>query len=226
MILLFPDLDTLRVSLTSGIVPADVTLAPAAVSFDDQGKIYVEPTTNLTKVVAKNLDRIGVKGSKRHASDEPQEVTCWPQLLPVVRDSLGAAKSPIRHPSLFELEKAEDLPNLVTEMLLSGYPTGQGFLVVSQALLRDSESKRVLLRVIGPPYYTLLRALDTTSSGATGGVRAYLQLRPGYCGSEVGHSLPLACSRNPRHGINSFCSSAHRERGSIWTTRRSRMSTT
>ena len=29
MILLFPDLDTLRVALTSGIVPAEVTLAPA-----------------------------------------------------------------------------------------------------------------------------------------------------------------------------------------------------
>ena len=49
MILLFPDLDTLRLALTSGIVPADVTLAPAAVSFDAEGKVYVEPTVALTR---------------------------------------------------------------------------------------------------------------------------------------------------------------------------------
>jgi hypothetical protein len=187
MILLFPDLDTLRVSLTSGIVPADVTLSPAAVSFDDQGKIYVEPTTNLTKAVAKNLDRIGVKGSKRHASDEPQEVTCWPQLLPVVRDS-AAPQISNQAPVLFELDKAEDLPTLVTEMLRLGNDR-QGFRWF--AAPGDGESKRVLLRVIGPPYYTLLRALDTTSSGATGGVRAYLERAPRVW-VEVGHSLPLA----------------------------------
>ena len=48
MILLFPDLDTLRLALTSGIVPSHVTLAPAAVSSDAQGKVYVEPPDGLT----------------------------------------------------------------------------------------------------------------------------------------------------------------------------------
>src|SRR5262245_49375747 len=125
MILLFPDLDTLRVSLTSGIVPADVTLAPAAASFDAEGKIYVEPTVNLTKTVAKSLDRLGVKGSKRHASDEPEEVSCWPHLLPVARDSAPPQLSN-QAPVLFELEQAEDLPTLVTEMLRLGNDR-QGF---------------------------------------------------------------------------------------------------
>jgi len=186
MILLFPDLDTLRVALTSGIVPAEVSLAPAAVSFDDQGKVYVEPTANLTKTVAKNLDRIGVKGSKRHASDAPQEVTCWPQLLPVTRDT-AAPQLSNQAPVLFELEKAEDLPVLVSEMLRLGNDR-QGFRWF--AAPGDSESKRVLLRVIGPPYYTLLRALDTGAAGASG-VRAYLERAPRVW-VEVGHSLPLA----------------------------------
>src|SRR5436190_23926735 len=119
MILLFPDLDTLRLALTGNVVPTDVTLAPAAVSFGDQGKIYVEPTVNLSKAVTKNLDRLGVKGSKRHASDEPQDVTCWPQLLPVTRDTVAPQLSN-QAPVLFELEKAEDLPTLVTEMLRLG----------------------------------------------------------------------------------------------------------
>ena len=187
MILLFPDLDTLRLALTSGIVPADVTLAPAAVSFDDQGKIYVEPTESLTKTVTKNLDRIGVKGSKRHAQDEPQEVTCWPQLLPVVREGTPPQLSN-QAPVLFELERAEDLPTLVTEMLRLGNDR-QGFRWFSTP--DDADNKRVLLRVIGPPYYTLLRALDKSTGGATGVVRAYLEQAPRVW-VEVGHSLPLA----------------------------------
>ena len=187
MILLFPDLDTVRLALTSGIVPADVTLAPAAVSFDDQGKIYVEPTANLTRTVTRNLDRIGVKGSKRHASDDPQEVTCWPQLLPVTRDPVAPTISN-QAPVLFELEKAEDLATLVTEMLRLGNDR-QGFRWF--ATPDDGDGKRVLLRVIGPPYYTLLRAIDKGSSGTTGAVRAYLERAP-HVWVEIGHTLPLA----------------------------------
>ncbi len=187
MILLFPDLDTIRLALTTGIVPADMTLAPAAVSFDDQGKIYVEPTANLTRTVTKNLDRIGVKGSKRHASDDPQEVTCWPQLLPVTRDAVAPTISN-QAPVLFELEKAEDLATLAAEMLRLGNDR-QGFRWF--AANGEGESKRVLLRVIGPPYYTLLRAIDKGSSSTTGTVRAYLERAPRVW-VEVGHTLPLA----------------------------------
>ncbi|AMV24875.1 hypothetical protein VT84_10790 [Gemmata sp. SH-PL17] len=216
MILLFPDLDTVRLALTSGIVPTDVTLAPAAVSFDDQGKIYIESTANLTRTVTKNLDRIGVKGSKRHAVDNPQEITCWPQLLPVTRDPIAPTISN-QAPVLFELEKADDLPVLVTEMLRLGNDR-QGFrwfatderkpserrrLIDPTTTEHDhiseeagstkviAESKRVLLRVIGPPYYTLLRAIDKGASGTSGTVRAYLERAPRVW-VEVGHTLPLA----------------------------------
>ncbi|MDY3559598.1 hypothetical protein R5W23_000592 [Gemmata sp. JC673] len=186
MILLFPDLDTVRLALTTGIVPAEVTLAPAAVSFDDQGKIYVEPTAGLTRAVTKNLDRIGVKGSKRHASDDPQEVTCWPQLLPVTRDPAAPTISN-QQPVLFELESAEDLPALVTEMLRLGNDR-QGFRWFTTG---DADGKRVLLRVIGPPYYTLLRALEKGAADGTKSVRAYIERAPRVW-VEVGHTLPLA----------------------------------
>jgi hypothetical protein len=187
MILLFPDLDALRLALTSGIVPADVTLAPAAVSFDEQGKIYLEPTVNLSKAAAKNLDRLGVKGSKRHATDDPREVTCWPQVVPVTRDPAPPVLSN-QAPVLFELERAEDLPTLVTEMLRLGNDR-QGFRWFAGP--DDADGRRVLLRVIGPPYYTLLRALDKSSAGTAGAVRAYLEKAPRVW-VEVGHALPLA----------------------------------
>jgi hypothetical protein len=187
MILLFPDLDTLRLALTSGTVTADVTLAPAAVSFDAEGRVYLEPTVNLSRAAAKNLDRLGVKGSKRHAGDAPQEVSCWPQVLPVAREAAPPALSN-QAPVLFELERAEDLPALVTEMLRLGNDR-QGFRWF--AAPGEPDTKRVLLRVIGPPYYTLLRAIDKSSSGTAGTVRAYIERAPRVW-VELGHSLPLA----------------------------------
>src|SRR4051812_47711618 len=47
---------------------------------------------------------------------------------------------------------------------------------------------RVLLRVIGPPYYTLLRALEHPGAA---GVRAYVEQAPRVW-VEVGYSHPLA----------------------------------
>jgi hypothetical protein len=184
MILLFPDYDTLRLALTSNVVPPDVTLAPAAVSFDAQGKIFVEPTETISKAAAKNLDKLGVKGSKRHASDAPEEVGSWPQILPVVKDPAPPVLSS-QAPVLFELRSADDLPLIVTEMLRLGNDR-QSFRWF--AAKDEGESKRVLLRVIGPPYYTLLRALDR---GAAGGVRAYLERAPRVW-VEIGHAHPLA----------------------------------
>src|SRR5262245_10731196 len=187
MILLFPNLDTLRLALTSSIVPHEVTLAPAAVTFDDQGKIYLESEANLTRSVTKNLDRIGVKGSKRHASDQPEKITCWPQALPVEREAETPALSN-QSPVLFELSDADDLPTLATEMLRLGNDR-QGFRWF--AAPDKGESKRVLLRVIGPPYYTLLRALDRSAAGTRGTVRAYLERAPRVW-VEIGHIHPLA----------------------------------
>jgi hypothetical protein len=186
MILLFPDTDTLRLALTSSIVPADVTLAPAAVSYDSQGLIYVEPTVTLSKATTKNLDRIGVKGSRRHGSDSPVEVGSWLELLPVTKDADTPALSS-QAAVLFELDSADDLPALVTEMLRLGTDR-QSFRWFAAA---DGETKRVLLRVVGPPYYTLLRALDPSAAGTAGAVRAYTERAPRVW-VEVGHTHPLA----------------------------------
>lgn len=187
MILLFPNLDTLRLALSSSIVPPDITLAPASVTFDDQGKIYVESDASLTRTVTKNLDRIGVKGSKRHASDNPEKLTCWPQALPVAREAETPTISN-QAPVLFELSQADDLATLATEMLRLGNDR-QGFRWFSAP--GEGESKHVLLRVIGPPYYTLLRALDSSAAGTKGTVRAYLERAPRVW-VEIGHTHPVA----------------------------------
>jgi hypothetical protein len=187
MILLFPNLDTLRLALAGSIVPPEVTLAPARVSFDDRGKIYLESDASLTRAVIRNLDRIGVKGSKRHASDAPEDLSCWPQALPVVREAEPPNVSG-QAPVLFELSDADDLPTLATEMLRLGNDR-QGFRWF--AAPGDDEARRVLLRVVGPPYYTLLRALDRDAAGTKGTVRAYLERAPRLW-VEVGFNHPVA----------------------------------
>ena len=187
MILRFPNLDTLQLALTSSAVPSDVTLAPAAVSFDDQFRVYVAPSVTLSKGTEKILTRLGVKGSKRHGADPVTEVGNWVQILPLVKES-GAPNLASQTVVLFELTAADDLPKLVTEMLRLGNDR-QSVRWINGA--GEDGDERVLLRVIGPPYYTLLRALDPTASNTAGTVRAYLERTPGLW-VEIGYTHPLA----------------------------------
>ncbi len=183
MILLFPDADAVRLALTSGLVPADVTLAPATVSTDAHGRLYVEPATGLSRTTTKVLDRLGVKGSRRHGSEEVRKVGSWVELVPLTREA-GTPEIAAGTAVLFELPTADDLPAVVTELLRLGNDR-QGFRWF--AAEGDADATRVLLRVIGPPYYTLLRALDAPP----GGMRAYLERAPRVWVA-AGYSHPLA----------------------------------
>ena len=182
MILLFPDVETVRLALSGTLVPAEITLAPAAVSTDPQGRVYLEPKAAVPRPVAKTLDRLGVKGSKRHGSDEVREVGSWVEVLPLTK-AAGPPAVGSQTPVLFELESAADLPAVVTEMLRLGNDR-QGFRTLTEL---EAGGERVLLRVHGPPYYTLLRALDP----AGGGVRAYLERAPRVW-VQAGYDHPLA----------------------------------
>jgi len=171
MILLFPDSDTLKLALAGGIVGPDITLAPATLTVDTQGRLYVEPAADLSRATMKNLDRIGVKGSKRHGSKVQQTVRNWLQIVPL-RKAAAEPKFSTQAPVLFEVETGDDLATLATEMLRLENDR-QSFRWI------ESESgTRALLRVLGPPYYTLLRAIDSTASGTRGPVRAYLEPSP------------------------------------------------
>ncbi|MFO0805976.1 MAG: hypothetical protein U0791_22960 [Gemmataceae bacterium] len=204
MILLFPDLDTLKLALSGGIVAPDVALAPAVLSIDTQGRLYVEPEGTLSRATGKNLDRIGVKGCKRHGSQAKEKVANWLQIVPLAKVP-GDPELSSQTPVLFELESADDLPTLVLEMLRLGNDK-QSF-----RWFESECGSRVLLRVLGPPYYTLLRAIGRTASGTKGAVRAYLEPTPrvwveyGFAhpfGSQI--KVPeqqLLLLRSPRHWL-------------------------
>ena len=75
MILQFPDTDTFRLAVTTGIVPADVVLAPARVSAAADGRLYVETDAKLTRKAADDLKRLTVVPA--HRTTIRSSATAW-----------------------------------------------------------------------------------------------------------------------------------------------------
>ena len=114
---------------------------------------------------------------------EPIAFGSWAEILPIVKEEATPEIAPST-PVLFEMP-AEQLASFATEMLRLGNDR-QSFRYLADA---DSENQRVLLRVIGPPYYTLLRALDRL----TADVVAYVEKAPRVW-VEISYDHPLAAN--------------------------------
>jgi hypothetical protein len=178
----FPNLDTLQLALTARIVPDAVSLAPAAAHVDPAGPVWVQPSAAVPVPSQAELKRMGVEVIKRSPRSLDVSVGCWPQLLPIRRT--GPVVPPTdRTPVVFELDESQ-LPELVGEILRLGNDR-QGF----RWLQHDGRLRpRALLRVVGPPYYALLRAVDREAP--TGPV-AYIEQAPRVL-VELGYTHPLA----------------------------------
>lgn len=157
MILEFADPKTLRLVITSGLVaPETVAAATRGYRLPD-GRIGIE-SPRLTRDVVGQLESLGVAIVKEPSAELIGPGASWAQWLPLER----LRSPPTFNEStvvLFELARAERLPELVTEMLRLGNDR-QSFRVVDSPDEADVHA-RGLLRVVGPPYYTLLRALDS-----------------------------------------------------------------
>jgi hypothetical protein len=179
MILIFPDLDTLRLALTSGVVPTAMSQAPALASLEESG-IVLQPSQVLPNAARAELRRLGVQIVKRSSVLLSEEVCCWAQLLPLQRDPVLGVGEQV--PVLFDLPSGETLPALVAEMLRLGNDR-QGY----RWLEHGEGPGRALLRVVGPPYYSLLRSLERESPTAP---VAYLE-RASRVWVEIGYRHPL-----------------------------------
>lgn len=191
MIFQFPDLETLRLAITSAQIPSDVSAAPAEVAFDPAGRPSVRPVAGIPpKPMLNALKKLGVKQARDHYTEATLTVECWPQVLPVHK-SPAVPEVTSNTPVLFDMPSA-DMPAVVTEMLRLGNDR-QSFRTVA-----GNDGDRVLLKVIGPPYYTLLRAIDkTTQKGAT--VTAYVE-RASRVWVELGYDHPMATQIKPADG--------------------------
>jgi hypothetical protein len=182
MVFYFPDPDTLQLAITSAAVPPAVSQAPVLAGFGEKGEVWLQPSAALDRPTQTNLRRLGVQTLKRMPCELVAELSCWLQVLPLRREG-SAPTASNSAPVLFELAVAEQLPGLVGEMLRLGNDR-QSF-----RYLQEGSQTSVLLRVIGPPYYSLLRALDHLPEKETA-PRAYLEQAPRVW-VEIGRTHPL-----------------------------------
>jgi len=193
MILNFPDLDTIRLALTAGAVPAAAALAPTVAGFDDDGRVWVEPSADLPKKAQAELRRLGVGIGKVAGASPAVEMSCWLELLPLQR-SADPVVRPEQTPILFELAEGEQFSSLVSEVLRLGNDR-QGFRWLEDP--RGKSPGRALLRVVGPPYYSLLRAIDR--DGQASAPTAYVEQAPRVW-VQLGYRHPLGEQLKPPQG--------------------------
>lgn len=196
MYLLFPNLKTLQIALTSGLVPEKMAAAPAEYALNKEGLVWVKPSRKIDTRTRDELKQLGVgyRKSTRGASAPVESATCWPQILPLEKlpptqtkqEGLGE-----RTPVLFVLPESAILADVVSEMLRLGNDR-QSF-----RQQKTSEGVQTLLLVKGPPYYTLLRAIDQLDGSAT--PRAYVEQSSGVW-VELGYRHPLAEQIQPGEG--------------------------
>jgi hypothetical protein len=193
MILKFPDLNSLRLALITGAVPSSMSQTGAVVAFDEQGPAWVETSATLGRGNQAELKKLGVLGAKAFpAGVEKFEVSSWPEALPLEREdwtSDALAQAPV----LFDLCDGTELSRVVTEALRLGNDR-QGYRWLDT---EGEKGQRALLRIVGPPFYTLLRAIDKI--GGDKAPVAYVERLPRVW-VELGYSHPLIAQIKPPAG--------------------------
>jgi len=182
MILCFPDRDTFRLAATGTLLPVESALAPARVRLEADGRIFVETDAKVSKKAAAELALLNVTGAKAMPGPA-EEVSCWLQALDAERDEAPALAS--QAPVIFEVPDPALLPQLVAEMLRLGNDRQ------SYCWLETEGTRRVLLRVVGPPYYTLLQSLDPKTSGSPQTLTAFTERGPRVW-VQIGYRHPAA----------------------------------
>ncbi len=193
MILKFPNLDTLRLALTTGTIPLSVSRAAAVAGFDEEEQCWVETEASLPRATQNELKRLGVLMVKTSGAALNLDVCCWAELLPLQADPRSLDRLE-QTPVLFDLAGGEQLARLVTEILRLGNDR-QSFRWLESD--DTNVAARALLRVIGPPYYSLLRALD--HNGKADSPRAFIERAPRVW-VEVGQTHPFVEQIRPPEG--------------------------
>ena len=185
MILLFPNLDVLSLALTSGVIPPAVSAYAAETATAEDGRVWVRTLKEDAEFDADALNELGIRQRKsfRGSGGSPETVSCWLQVIPPQPTS-ATPELADRTPVLFALSEPSQLAEIATEMLRLGNDR-QSFRRV-----RADAGETALLHVVGPPYYTVLRALDESTEA---GVRPRAFLEAGSrVWVEFGFRHPLA----------------------------------
>ncbi|HEY3789106.1 MAG TPA: hypothetical protein VGL71_09635 [Urbifossiella sp.] len=169
-VLLFPNLDVLRLALANGVAPRDAAFAPARSGIDSHGRTWIEPTRPLSRDALAALGRLGVQ--TLHSGDSAGIlVQSWAELLPLKRAAISTG------PILFEMPNA-----MLARIAAACRRLGSTSLNVQ--LLNDDE-QRAWLICESPPTSLLLRAQEPNSE-----IEAFIEQVPGLW-VRAGWSHPL-----------------------------------
>jgi hypothetical protein len=185
MILDFPSCDAFQLTLTSGLIPTSVMSKTVRFGVTEDGRVLTECESKLARASVKSLADLGIARRRTGAKLLTKTASCWMEILPLQQDDLPGAE---RTPVIFDLPAGDQVAEIVTEMLRLGNDRQ------SYRVLENGDSSRVLLRVTGPPYYSLLRAVE--SNGQANGMRAYVERTPGVW-IELGSTHPFAEKLRP-----------------------------
>src|SRR5579871_6672531 len=191
MIIKFSNLDTLRLALAAGIIPPNIAGGSARAGYGADEQVWVETSLKLPVATQRELKRFGADVCKTSEAVSLRDVCCWLELLPLIVDSTPPAVLE-QTPVLFDVPSGDELSRLALEILRLGNDR-QSFRWLEDT--NGQQSSRALLRVVGPPYYSLLRAVDQLSGGGLA-PRAFIEQSPGVW-LEIGYRHPLADSIRP-----------------------------
>lgn len=152
--LVFADMASLRAALDSGLVPTTMQAQGLAWARDGQGQVWIEPSGKLGNAERDKLVAAGVvqKRGKPDAVGEAHAAGCWGEILAALPSS--EPRPPLGE-VLFVSEGDEGFLRLSGELIRLGCEEQR------LAFYVDAQGQRLnLCRVIDPPYYAVLRALD------------------------------------------------------------------
>jgi hypothetical protein len=174
MALGFRDSDALQVVVRSGVCPPEVYARGAKVGGDGHGGIVLAPERALASAQLAQLAQIGVRTDAQLPGDA-RTVRCWAEAIAPVK--VGVAELPSL--AVVTCEPATTIVDLAAELVRLGCDR-QELLVASDV---------GIARIVDPPTYTLVRAVDREA-----GLRGYWPDPPGqdltWC--ELGYRHPLA----------------------------------
>lgn len=198
MILDFPAYHTVLQALTAGLIPESAATSLAQYDEVDEGRVLVNLNATLERAALKSLGALGVRKRRVSVKNLTRSASCWPEMLPLVPSEPTASD---KTAVLFDIPAGDAVSDVVGEILRLGNDRQ------SYRVLGSGDDTRMLLRVVGPPYYSLLRAFDRSlSDGAEPqsedqrqsktGVKAFVEQAPRVW-VEIGATHPLAARIKP-----------------------------
>ncbi len=182
MILKFPKLDVLSLCLSSGTVSPEISAQTSIVGVQPDGVVWLTFEHSVTQLVLKQLRQFGVSTARTFPDRDvtARMISHWWEAIPVQKFANIAVNE--RSQVIFDIADPAQLSELVNEMLRQGNDR-QSVLCVSGA------ETRTLLKVVGPPYFTLLKALHENPNDSS--IKAFVE-SPSRVWTELGYKHPFA----------------------------------